>query len=91
MLTRAGARNIAENDSQGLYSREKVIERNPDFIFIVTMGDETPEHMNPWAHFRELKAVQSGHVHFLDANTLCSPTPLSFTASVEQIQNLLLD
>lgn len=90
MITYAGGRNIADMDTNGLYSREKVIRMNPDHIFIVAMGQEPPQSMNPWTNFPEMKSVKAGHVHFLDANTLCSPTPLTFAASVEQILNLLL-
>lgn len=73
MLEQLGAHNIADDAtalSQGL-SLEHVLICQPDVILIVTHGDEqaATEHMNELltqSGWRDLEAVKSGRVYFLD-------------------------
>ena len=72
MLTRLGAHNIADDAPvllDGL-SLEEILVRDPDHIFISTMGNEDAskaymESLLRQPGWRDLTAVQEGNVHFL--------------------------
>ncbi len=83
----AGGINIAAHAKSGLYSREKVLEENPDVILIVTMGIVGQKEEETWRRFRTLKAVKEGRIYVMDSYQLCSPTPVSF---VESLRNLVV-
>lgn len=77
MTKRLGAVNIAgdapvEGAARVDFSMERIIERDPDYILITTMGDEATvrakikqdlESSPAWA---ELRAVKEGNVRYLD-------------------------
>lgn len=85
----AGGINIAREAGAGLYSREEVIRRNPDVIIIVTMGIEGEEEKEAWAKYGSLNAVKNGRIYIIDSYRLCSPTPVSFAESLEEIARIL--
>jgi len=85
----AGGVNIAQNLKSGFYSREKVIETNPDVIIIVTMGIAGEKEKETWEKFRSLNAVKNNRIYIVDSYKLCSPTPLSFADTLEQIAGIL--
>ena len=75
MLRSLGCSNIADSDSSLLenISIEKILEEDPDFIFIVQRGDDEAgmrafvENMmqeNP--AWQQLTAVREGRLHFMD-------------------------
>jgi len=77
MLHSLGCVNIADSDSSLLenLSLEKILEEDPDHIFIVQRGDdaagmrsyvETMMRENP--AWQELTAVKEGRLHFMDKN-----------------------
>ena len=77
MLYTLGCSNIADSDSSLLenLSIEKILEEDPDFIFIVQRGDdeagmkafvETMMQENP--AWQQLTAVQEGRLYFMDKN-----------------------
>ena len=77
MLQSLGCRNIADSDSSLLenLSLEKILEEDPQFIFIVQRGDdaegmkayvETLMRENP--AWQELTAVKEGRLYFMDKN-----------------------
>ncbi len=83
-----GGTNIAENESSGIYSREKVIQENPDLILIATMGTSKKAgelEKKRWMSFPSLRAVQGNRVHVLDPEMICSPTPTTFVKGLETI------
>ncbi len=85
----AGGINISQDQSIGLYSREEVIKQNPDVIIIVTMGIVGEEEKAVWQRYRTLKASQNNRIHIVDSNRICSPTPVSFVETLEEILSLL--
>ena len=77
MLKSLGCINIADSDSSLLenLSLEKILEEDPDYIFIVQRGDDT-EGMKAYVEsmmqenpaWQELTAVKEGRLHFMDKN-----------------------
>jgi len=77
----AGGSNIAADSTDGVYSREKVLEQDPDIIFIATMGSSKKAGDNEkksWQRFGFLKAVKNNEIHILNPDIICSPTPEQF-------------
>jgi iron complex transport system substrate-binding protein len=85
----AGGINIAREAGAGLYSREEVVKRNPDVIIIVTMGIAGEEEKEAWAKYKSLNAVKNGRIYIIDSYRLCSPTPVSFAETLEEIARIL--
>ncbi len=77
MLKTLGCINIADSDSSLLenLSIEKILEEDPDYLFIVQRGDDT-EGMKAYVEnmmqenpaWQQLTAVQEGRVYFMDKN-----------------------
>jgi iron complex transport system substrate-binding protein len=89
IISLAGGMNIAHDAKTGLFSREEVISRNPDVVIIVTMGIVGEEEKRIWERFKALKAVQNKRVYIIDSHKICSPTPLAFVESLEEITSFL--
>lgn len=88
----AGGINIAENEGTGVYSREKVLAMDPDIILVATMGSSKKAAVlerEKWLAHKGLKAVQQRRVHVLDAEAVCSPTPVTFVQGLEKILPLI--
>ncbi len=92
-IVRAGGINIAAGacggSDYGTYARERVIKDNPDVILIATMGVVGEEEKTIWKKFRGLNAVGNNRIYIVDADRLCSPTPLSFAEMLGEITVLL--
>lgn len=92
-IVRAGGINIAAdsigNLGGGIYSREQVVKQNPDVIIIVTMGIAGEKEKMVWGKFKTLDAVKNDRIYIIDAPKLCSPTPVSFAESLEEIAWIL--
>ncbi|WP_022668615.1 ABC transporter substrate-binding protein [Desulfospira joergensenii] len=87
-----GGRNIAENESSGIYSREKVLAENPQIILIATMGSSKKAgelEKQRWMAFKAMEAVQSRRVYVLDPELICSPTPMTFVNGLKVILPLV--
>lgn len=67
LLSLAGAINIAEDVVGWTYSLEKIIEADPDFIF---MGDYLYDEFISTVPYNDLKAVKNGNVAVVDNNIL---------------------
>jgi len=81
----AGGINIAKEEKTGLYSMEKVLEKNPDVIIIAEMGIIGEKEKNAWLKIKALNAVKNNQIYIMDAYKLCSPTPVSFFKTLEEI------
>lgn len=88
-LDYVGGKNIAEDAKTGLFSKEEVIRKDPDFIFIVTMGIEGEREKRAWMNFKELKAVKRGNIYLFDSYKLCSPTPVSYVEASLELAEIL--
>jgi len=76
-------------DKHPRVSREEVLKRDPDVIMLVTMGDVTKREKAYWKKFKDLKAVKSDRIYFIDADKVCRSTPNSFLAGVKEVAALL--
>ena len=87
-----GGINIAENESSGIYSREKVLIENPDVILVATMGTSKKAgelEKDRWMAFKGLKAAERLRIHVLDPETICSPTPVTFINGIKALLPLI--
>ena len=89
LIEKAGGINIASDSKSGLYSREKVVEKDPDVIIITDMGILTEKEKGFWMKFKEMKAVKNRRIYIVDSYKLCNPTPLSFVESLREITLIL--
>ncbi|MCP3875489.1 MAG: ABC transporter substrate-binding protein [Desulfobacteraceae bacterium] len=84
----AGGINIAENESSGIYSREKVLTQNPQIILIATMGSSKKAGLierERWMTFKTMAAVKHNRVYVLDPEMICSPTPTTFVKGLHDL------
>lgn len=85
----AGGINIAKDAKTGFYSREEVLRKNPDVIIIVTMGIIGEKEKEIWVKYEALKAVKNNRVYIIDSYKFCSPTPVSFVDTLEEMVKIL--
>ncbi len=84
LIERAGGTNIAGHATEGIYSREEVISRNPDTILIVNMGIVGAKEKGVWLRYESVNAVQNDRLFMVDSYRVCSPTPVSFVETVNE-------
>jgi iron complex transport system substrate-binding protein len=84
----AGGVNIAHEVKTSVYSREEVVQRNPDIILIAQMGVNGKRGKDSWMMYKTIKAVQGNKIYTMDPYRFCSPTPLSFVESVKELERL---
>ncbi|MBU1087595.1 MAG: ABC transporter substrate-binding protein [Candidatus Omnitrophica bacterium] len=78
MIKLAGGVNIAENASNGIYSREKVVALNPDIIIIASMGLTAEDEKQIWMRYQTINAVKNNKIYCIDPNIICNPIPNNF-------------
>lgn len=85
----AGGRNIVSQTQTGLYSREEVLKSNPDVIIISDMGIAGEDEMKIWQKYKNLNAARDNRIYIIDSYKLCSPTPVSFAETLDEIVEIL--
>lgn len=85
----AGGINIARDLRSGLFSREEVLRNNPDIVIIVTMGISGEQEKETWLRYPTLKAVRENRIFIMDSYKLCSPSPVSFVETLEEMIGIL--
>jgi iron complex transport system substrate-binding protein len=85
----AGGINILGDSKSGLYSKEKVLEQNPDVILIVTMGIVGKSEKRMWEQYPVINAVKNNRIHIIDSDQVCSPTPSDFATALQEIAGIL--
>lgn len=85
----AGGKNVVTNTKTGSITREAVIVSNPDVIFVVTMGIVGEEEKNVWESYSTINAAKNKKVFIIDSNDSCTPTPVTFVKTLEQIIGLI--
>ena len=86
----AGGINTSEEaGAGGLYSREKVIQDDPEIIIIAAMGIAADEEKRNWEKFKTLRAVKNGRIYIVDPDKYCNPTPLSFGEALKEMAGIL--
>lgn len=84
----AGGENIVKKSGKGIYSREKVVEQNPDFILITTMGMTGEEEIKIWNKYDTMAAVLTGRIYVIDSYKLNSPNSFTFGSTLRELTNL---
>ena len=87
-----GGENIAGDRRSGAMTTEQVLALDPEVIIIAVMGSEDGiggGEKGKWERYRAMRAVRDGRVHVLDPDQVCSPSPLTFAASLEAIARLI--
>ncbi|MCJ7842339.1 ABC transporter substrate-binding protein [Lederbergia sp. NSJ-179] len=97
-----GLTNIAEdaapledNPTQTAFSLEKVVEVDPDMIFVVHHGDKSKAEermdidMKNSPAWSTLTAVQNDQVHFLPGNLFLSNSGLDYSESIQYLAKLV--
>ncbi len=85
----SGCENIASDLEIGSITREGVLVRNPDVIFVILMGSLSADEKEKWETYPILNAVKNKKIFVLDSEKTCSPTPLDFTDALEQMIGLI--
>lgn len=91
-IIQANAVNIAAHHPSGIYSREAVIQQDPDVILVATMGSSKKAaafEQKRWMTFPFLTSVKNNEIHVLDPEVICHPTPVSFAAGLRQVAVLI--
>lgn len=81
----AGAESITAGMTAGSITREAVLKRNPDVIFIVTMGILAEDEKKQWEKFSRLSATLHKKIFIIDSQMACTPTPVTFAQTLEII------
>jgi ABC-type Fe3+-hydroxamate transport system substrate-binding protein len=89
LITFSGGRNIAHDLKSGSITRESVLLRNPDYIFVVTMGVIGEEEKNVWLNYKSINAAKKKQVFILDSNKACTPTPQDFVDTLEEMVRIM--
>lgn len=85
----AGCANIASDLTIGSITREGVLVRNPDVIFVILMGSLSADEKDKWETYKSLNAVKNNKIFVLDSEKTCSPTPMDFTEALEEMIGLI--
>lgn len=85
-----GSVNILEGMSSGTVTREAVLTKDPEYLFIVTMGIVGEEERRTWSRYTSMKACKNNKIIVLDSDKACNPTPVTFAETLDQIQKSLL-
>jgi iron complex transport system substrate-binding protein len=89
LIKLAGGINIAENTPTGIYSREKVVELNPDIIIIAAMGITAEDEKQIWNRYPTINAVKHQRIYCIDPNIICNPIPDNFANTLKLIVDFL--
>jgi ABC-type Fe3+-hydroxamate transport system substrate-binding protein len=88
-ISYAGGKNIASDLKKGTITRENVLLKNPDVIFVVTMGIVGAEEKSTWENYQNITASKNGKIFIIESNKACSPNPVSFVEVVEQLIKMM--
>lgn len=88
-MTQAGAENIYNDLTHGTVTRESVILRNPEAIFISTLPASAGNAKDAWDEYGDLKAAQNDNVVLIDQELASSPTIHTFVDVVEIMIDVL--
>ncbi|MDQ0252734.1 iron complex transport system substrate-binding protein [Evansella vedderi] len=90
-----GASPIEGRPTQTPFSLEKIVEEDPDFIFIVHHGERTvaedrmDQDMKNSPAWSTLKAVQEDNVHFLPGNLFLSNPGIEYHQSIRYLAEIV--
>ena len=81
----AGGVNVVSDARSGAISREQVLVRNPEVIFIMLMGTMGIGEKDQWKKYSGVDAVKSDKIFLMDQERTCSPTPPVFVETLEEM------
>lgn len=70
-------------------SREEVLRRAPDVIFVIAMAGMSAREQREWDKYPAVPAVSNHRVFFVENQDFLAPTPLNFAAGTEYFEHLL--
>ncbi|MDD3356546.1 MAG: helical backbone metal receptor [Dysgonamonadaceae bacterium] len=82
-ITLIGGKNISAELTKGIIGREFVVAKNPDYIFICTMGVTSDQETKVWKNYPSMNAVKNNRLFTIDADIACQPTPITFVETME--------
>jgi iron complex transport system substrate-binding protein len=53
------------------------------------MGIMAEEEKKNWERYRTINAVKNGRIYIIDSYKLCSPTPVSFVSTLEELVKII--
>ena len=68
-------------------SIESVIEKNPDIIMLVNMGDVSEQEIVKWNKYKNITAVKNNKIYLLEANDIFTPTPKRFLNGIKILRS----
>ena len=68
-------------------SIESVIEKNPDIIILVNMGDVSEQEIAKWNKYKNITAVKNKKIYLLEADDIFTPTPKKFLNGIKVLKN----
>jgi len=91
LIKYAGGINILSELKRPMVSREYVLFKNPDVIFISIMGQTANDEINKWKNYKFLNAIKNNKIFILNPDTACQPTPSNFLITLEKMVKLMYD
>ncbi|MCM1532216.1 MAG: helical backbone metal receptor [Bacteroides sp.] len=88
-LTFLGLDNIVKEYKGGGISREYVVAKNPEIMFISRMSGMGEEAAAYWKKFPSIRAVKNRRILMVDDTEACCPTPLYFRKTLEFLADYL--
>lgn len=90
-ITMMGGNNISNGLNKGIIGREFVVAKNPDYIFICTMGVASDQETKVWKNYTSINAVKKNRLFTIDADIACQPTPITFVKTMEVMSEAMRD
>lgn len=81
-----GGVNLAAGLKSGSINRESVLLKNPDVIFITSMGVATNQEKQIWLNYKALNAVKNNKIFVLEADKANAPTVIEFVDVLEEMK-----
>ena len=89
LIEMANCQNIVKTTNSGSFSREKIIAKNPEIIFIALNGDKNLHEKQIWQKYKSLRAVKKDQIYPVNPDIFCTPTPFTFSRALEKMVNML--
>jgi len=79
----SGGKNLFYDLDKYIVNRESVLLRNPDYIFITSMGIVGEEEKKNWMKYEDVSAVKNNKIFLIDSGIASSPTVTNFVKTIE--------
>lgn len=67
-------------------SVESVIEKNPDIILLINMGDVSDQEIAKWNKYKNITAIKNNKIYLLEADDIFTPTPKKFLNGIKVLR-----